>query len=80
MKFAEYEQELLEAFDNDEMVQVDNLEKEMALAKQAAESYFNKMSRINTELFTEPNTALFSNSNVSQIPVSSYLILGLGRL
>jgi hypothetical protein len=72
MKFDEYEQELLEAFDNGKMVQVDNLEKEIALAKQAVESYFNKISRINTELF--------SNSNVSQIPVSSSLILGLGRL
>jgi len=50
MNLDDYEKEILEAYENDELVRCDSCEKEIAIAKQAAYSYFSKDARINIRL------------------------------
>ena len=50
MKFDDYEQEILDAYESEELIQSENLEQEIEVAKKAAKTYFNKDARINIRL------------------------------
>jgi predicted DNA binding CopG/RHH family protein len=50
MNLDDYEKEIIEAYENGDLVKSDDIKKEIAIAKQASRSYFNKDSRINIRL------------------------------
>ena len=50
MNFDEYEQEILEAYENDQLVSSKNNENEITIAKKASQAYFTKDARINIRL------------------------------
>ena len=50
MNFDEYEQEILEAYENDQLVSSKNIENEITIAKKASQAYFTKDARINIRL------------------------------
>lgn len=50
MNFDDYEDEILKAYENDEFISSKSVDKEITLAKQAANAYFTKDARINIRL------------------------------
>jgi predicted DNA binding CopG/RHH family protein len=50
MEFDKYEKEILDAYENNALVQSEDIEKEIKIAKQASKSYFTKDARINIRL------------------------------
>ncbi len=50
MNFDDYEDEILKAYENDEFISSKSIDKEITLAKQAANAYFTKDARINIRL------------------------------
>ncbi len=50
MNFDDYGDEILKAYENDELMSSRSLDREIAVAKQAANRYFTKDTRINIRL------------------------------
>ena len=50
MNFDDYEDEILKAYENDELISSRSLDGEIAVAKKAAHAYFTKDTRINIRL------------------------------
>ena len=73
MQFDEYEKEILEAYEGGDLVSSDDLEQEISLAKQAANSYFSKDARINIRLYTSDLNILKRQAAKEGLAYQSYI-------
>lgn len=80
MNLDDYEKEILEAYEKDELVQSENLEKDIAIAKKAAQSYFKKDARINIRLSSVDLNILKRQAAKEGLAYQSYIASILHKL